>query len=125
MVAEEVQRLAERSAAPQKQIAAIVRTIQTDTQDAVSAMENRLGGRWLEGGQASDAAGQALAEIGDMSQMLAGLIENISTDTQQQAQSATGVASKMQDILRVTEQATVGTQRRQRRLANSPPWQPN
>ena len=46
-----------------------------------------------------------------MSRSLAGLIENISTDTQHQAQSATGVASKMQDILRVTEQATAGTQR--------------
>ena len=110
VVAEEVQRLAERSAEATKQIAAIVKTIQTDTQDAVSAMEQSTQGV-VEGAKLSDAAGQALAEIGDVSQMLAGLIENISTDTQQQAQSATGVASKMQDILRVTEQATVGTQR--------------
>jgi twitching motility protein PilJ len=65
----------------------------------------------VEGAKLSDAAGQALAEIGDVSRSLAGLIENISTDTQQQAQSATGVANKMQEILRVTEQATAGTQR--------------
>ncbi|MFA7291723.1 MAG: methyl-accepting chemotaxis protein [Rhodocyclaceae bacterium] len=110
VVAEEVQRLAERSAEATKQIAAIVKTIQTDTQDAVSAMEQSTQGV-VEGAKLSDAAGQALAEIGDVSRSLAGLIENISTDTQQQAQSATGVASKMQDILRVTEQATAGTQR--------------
>ncbi|MDQ5877998.1 MAG: twitching motility protein PilJ [Pseudomonadota bacterium] len=110
VVAEEVQRLAERSAEATKQIAAIVKTIQTDTQDAVSAMEQSTQGV-VEGAKLSDAAGQALAEIGDVSRMLAGLIENISTDTQEQAQSATGVASKMQDILRVTEQATAGTQR--------------
>lgn len=110
VVAEEVQRLAERSAEATKQIAAIVKTIQTDTQDAVSAMEQSTQGV-VEGAKLSDAAGQALAEIGNVSQMLAGLIENISTDTQQTAQSATGVASKMQDILRVTEQATAGTQR--------------
>ncbi|MDQ5941653.1 MAG: twitching motility protein PilJ [Pseudomonadota bacterium] len=110
VVAEEVQRLAERSAEATKQIAAIVNTIQTDTQDAVSAMEQSTQGV-VEGAKLSDAAGQALAEIGDVSRMLAGLIENISTDTQEQAQSATGVASKMQDILRVTEQATAGTQR--------------
>jgi twitching motility protein PilJ len=110
VVAEEVQRLAERSAEATKQIAAIVKTIQTDTQDAVSAMEQSTQGV-VEGAKLSDAAGQALAEIGDVSKSLAGLIENISTDTQQQAQSATGVASKMQDILRVTEQATAGTQR--------------
>jgi twitching motility protein PilJ len=110
VVAEEVQRLAERSAEATKQIAAIVKTIQTDTQDAVSAMEQSTQGV-VEGAKLSDAAGQALAEIGDVSRSLAGLIENISTDTQQQAQSATGVANKMQDILRVTEQATAGTQR--------------
>ncbi|MBW7902058.1 MAG: type IV pili methyl-accepting chemotaxis transducer N-terminal domain-containing protein [Rhodocyclaceae bacterium] len=110
VVAEEVQRLAERSAEATKQIAAIVKTIQTDTQDAVSAMEQSTQGV-VEGAKLSDAAGQALAEIGDVSKSLAGLIENISADTQRQAQSATGVASKMQDILRVTEQATAGTQR--------------
>jgi len=110
VVAEEVQRLAERSAEATKQIAAIVKTIQTDTQDAVSAMEQSTQGV-VEGAKRSDAAGQALAEIGDVSRMLAGLIETISTDTQQQAQSATGVASKMQGILRATEQATAGTQR--------------
>lgn len=110
VVAEEVQRLAERSAEATKQIAAIVKTIQTDTQDAVSAMEQSTQGV-VEGAKLSDAAGQALAEIGNVSKSLAGLIENISTDTQKQAQSATGVASKMQEILRVTEQATAGTQR--------------
>ncbi len=110
VVAEEVQRLAERSAEATKQIAAIVKTIQTDTQDAVSAMEQSTQGV-VEGAKLSDAAGQALAEIGNVSTRLASLIETISSDTQKQAQSATGVASKMQEILRVTEQATAGTQR--------------
>ena len=56
-------------------------------------------------------AGQALAEIGEVSQNLAELIEGISHATRQQADSATGVAGKMQDILRVTEQTTAGTQK--------------
>jgi len=110
VVAEEVQRLAERSGEATKQIAAIVKTIQTDTQDAVSAMEESTQGV-VEGAKLSDAAGQALAEIGEVSQNLADLIENISSATQQQADSATGVANKMQDILRVTEQTTAGTQK--------------
>ena len=46
-----------------------------------------------------------------MSQNLAELIENISDATRKQADAATGVAGKMQDILRVTEQTTVGTQK--------------
>ena len=110
VVAEEVQRLAERSGEATKQIAAIVKTIQTDTQGAVSAMEESTRGV-VEGAKLSDAAGQALAEIGDVSQNLAELIDKISAATRQQADSATGVAGKMQDILRVTEQTTAGTQK--------------
>ncbi|HJW04425.1 MAG TPA: methyl-accepting chemotaxis protein [Azospira sp.] len=108
VVAEEVQRLAERSAEATKQIAAIVKTIQTDTQDAVSAMEESTQGV-VEGAKLSDAAGRALSEIGNVSQNLASLIENISSATQEQAQSAAGVAETMKDILQVTEQTTAGT----------------
>ncbi|NHC07821.1 methyl-accepting chemotaxis protein [Azonexus fungiphilus] len=110
VVAEEVQRLAERSGEATKQIAAIVKTIQTDTQDAVSAMEQSTQGV-VEGAKLSDAAGQALAEIGQVSRNLAELIQSISSSTQSQANSATHVARLMQDILRVTEQTTAGTQR--------------
>jgi len=110
VVAEEVQRLAERSGEATKQIAAIVKTIQTDTQDAVFAMEQSTQGV-VEGAKLSDAAGQALSEIGLVSRDLADLIQNISTSTQNQADSATQVAGLMQDILRVTEQTTAGTQR--------------
>ena len=110
VVAEEVQRLAERSAEATKQIAAIVKTIQTDTQDAVSAMEESTQGV-VEGAKLSDAAGQALAEIGDVSRNLANLIEDISSSTRQQADSAANVAQRMQEILHITDQTSAGTQR--------------
>lgn len=110
VVAEEVQRLAERSAEATKQISALVKTIQTDTQDAVSAMEKSTQGV-VEGAKRSDAAGQALSEIGQVSRDLAALIENISAATQKQSQAATQVAELMQDILRITEQTTAGTTR--------------
>ncbi len=108
VVAEEVQRLAERSAEATKQIAAIVKTIQTDTHDAVSAMENSTQ-NVVEGAQLSDAAGQALEEISNVSQNLADLIESISGDTEKQATVATEVAKLMQNILHITEQTTTGT----------------
>jgi twitching motility protein PilJ len=109
VVAEEVQRLAERSGEATKQIAAIVKTIQADTHDAVSAMEYSTQGV-VEGAKLSDAAGQALTEISTVSTSLAGLIEHISTDTQAQAAIATTVAGRMQDILKITERTTTGTQ---------------
>ncbi|HEY7674956.1 MAG TPA: methyl-accepting chemotaxis protein [Burkholderiales bacterium] len=110
VVAEEVQRLAERSAEATKQIGAIVKTIQTDTQDAVSAMEKSTQGV-VEGARLSDAAGQALSEIGTVSQHLSRLIEGITATTQQQAKAASTVATSMQDILNITQQTTEGTKR--------------
>ncbi len=108
VVAEEVQRLAERSGEATKQIGALVRTIQTDTQDAVSAMEKSTEGV-VEGAKLSDAAGQSLANIGRISRQLAELIEAISRDTSVQAQSASGMATSMERMLTVNEQTSEGT----------------
>ncbi len=109
VVAEEVQRLAERSGEATKQIGAIVKTIQADTQDAVAAMEKSTTGV-VEGAKLSDAAGQALSEIDSVTKNLASLIQKISTDTQAQAASANKVARNMQDILEINRQTTAGTQ---------------
>ena len=109
VVAEEVQRLAERSAEATKQISALIRTIQADTQDAVSAMERSTQGV-VEGARLSDAAGQALGEIGTVSNQLAELIESISVTTNREAASAGTVAQSIQRILLVTEQTSEGTE---------------
>ncbi|MEG0820089.1 MAG: methyl-accepting chemotaxis protein [Burkholderiaceae bacterium] len=108
VVAEEVQRLADRSAEAAKQIGALVRTIQTDTQDAVAAMEKSTQGV-VEGAKLSDAAGTALTDIGSVSRQLSELIERIAVTTNDQAQSAGGVAQSIERILAVTEQTSQGT----------------
>ncbi len=110
VVAEEVQRLAERSAEATRQIGAIVKGIQTDTLDAVSAMEKSTHGV-VQGARLSDAAGQALGEIGEVSNQLARLIEQFTASAREQAQAAGKVAGNMQEILGVTGQTTEGTQR--------------
>ncbi len=108
IVAEEVQRLAERSGEATKQISALIRTIQTDTQDAVAAMEQSTQGV-VEGTRLSDDAGSALGEIGRVSSHLAELIEDFSDTTSKQAASAGTVAQSIQRILLVTEQTSEGT----------------
>ena len=108
VVAEEVQRLAERSAEATKQIAALVRTIQTDTQDAVAAMEKSTQGV-VEGARLSDSAGAALSEIDRVSRQLAELIERISHQALTEAQAANQVATSIQHIFAVTEQTGDGT----------------
>lgn len=108
VVAEEVQRLAERSAAATRRIALLVKTIQSDTQGAVAAMENSTQGV-IEGARLSNAAGDALADISTVSRQLTELIEGISNDTRQQAEVATQVARAMREILRINEQTGNGT----------------
>ena len=110
VVAEEVQRLAERSAEATKHIGAIVKSIQRDTQDAVDAMERSTRGV-VEGTRTADEADQALREIEKISNRLAELIGAISNATQQQAASAAQVAGKMKIILGVTQLTTEGTKK--------------
>ncbi|TXT35953.1 MAG: twitching motility protein PilJ, partial [Comamonadaceae bacterium] len=108
VVAEEVQRLAERSADATRQIAALVKAIQTDTQDAVGAMERSTQGV-VEGAKLSDNAGHALTEIDQVSRRLAELIEQISGATSREASLANEVAENIQHIFAVTEQTGEGT----------------
>lgn len=108
VVAEEVQRLAERSGDATRQIAALVKTIQTDTQDAVGAMERSTQGV-VEGTRLTDAAGSALGDIDRVSRRLAELIDQISNQALSEAQSANVVAANIQHIFAVTEQTGEGT----------------
>ena len=108
VVAEEVQRLAERSADATRQISSLVRTIQTDTQDAVAAMERSTQGV-VEGARLSDNAGTRLTEIDQVSRRLSELIQQISDSTSREATLANSVADSIQNIFAVTEQTSDGT----------------
>jgi hypothetical protein len=89
-------------------ISALVKAIQTDTQDAVAAMERSTHGV-VEGAKLSDTAGTALIEIDRVSRRLAELIEQISKATSAEAASADLVADNIQHIFAVTEQTGEGT----------------
>lgn len=108
VVADEVQRLAERSAAATKQIEALVKTIQTDTNEAVISMEDTTSEVVSGAGLAQDA-GVALEEIESVSTNLAELIQNISNAARQQAASAGHISNTMNVIQEITAQTSAGT----------------
>jgi len=108
VVADEVQRLAERSSNATKQIEALVKTIQTDTNEAVISMEQSTSGV-VNGARLAEDAGDALEGIVNVSTHLAELIGNISGSTDQQARAANNVTDTMNVIQEITLQTNAGT----------------
>ncbi len=108
VVADEVQRLAERSGAAAKQISALVKTIQSDTNEAVSSMEQTTA-EVVQGTRLAQDAGVSLGEIEGVSKSLAEIIENISDAARQQAASAGKISNTMKSIQEISTAATDGT----------------
>ncbi len=103
VVADEVQRLAERAANATKQIEVLVRTIQTDTNEAVVSMERSttdvVGGALL-----AENAGAALEEIEQVSNQIASLVQNISASARQQAAASGNISKNMQVVREISSQ---------------------
>ncbi len=108
VVADEVQRLAERSASATKQIETLVKTIQTDTNEAVISMEQTTSDV-VRGANLTKDAGIALDEIQSVSEHLAKLIASISDAAQLQAASAGHIANTMNVVQEITSQTTSAT----------------
>ncbi|AHC63093.1 chemotaxis protein [Pseudomonas aeruginosa LES431] len=117
VVADEVQRLAERSSAATKQIEALVKTIQTDTNEAVISMEQTTS-EVVRGARLAQDAGVALEEIEKVSKTLAALIQNISNAARQQASSAGHISNTMNVIQEITSQTSAGTTATARSIGN-------
>ncbi len=115
-VATEVQRLAERSDQSLRKIVGLIRTMQSETQNAVSAMEASTQ-EVVNGAQTTSRAGEALTKIEEVSSELNGLIAAITEATQQQTHEAKVITDSMSDILQIStstargvEQTTTGIQ---------------
>ena len=108
VVADEVQRLAERAANATKQIEVLVRTIQTDTNEAVVSMERSttdvVGGALL-----AENAGAALHEIEQVSKQIASLVQNISASARGQSSAAQNIARNMQVLREISAQSADST----------------
>ncbi len=108
VVADEVQRLAERSANATRQIEVLVKTIQSDTNEAVVSMERSttdvVGGALL-----AENAGAALDEIESVSNQIANLVQNISGTSREQAVASTDITRNMGVLREVSSQTAEAT----------------
>ncbi|MBW8368436.1 MAG: methyl-accepting chemotaxis protein [Arenimonas sp.] len=117
VVADEVQRLAERASNATKRIEALVQTIQSDTNEAVSSMEQTTA-EVVAGARLAEDAGLALGEIEKVSNDLADLIQNISQAARQQSNAATSITATMSVIQEITTQTSHGANQTAESIGN-------
>ncbi|TVO70837.1 methyl-accepting chemotaxis protein [Sedimenticola selenatireducens] len=108
VVADEVQRLAERSGNATKQIEALVKTIQADTNEAVSSMEATTT-EVVAGAKLAEDAGEALKEIESVSNQISERIQRVADSAQHQSEEASRVNDTMSVIQEITTQTSDGT----------------
>lgn len=117
VVADEVQRLAERASNATKRIETLVQAIQSDTNEAVSSMEQTTS-EVVAGARLAEDAGTALGEIEKVSSDLSNLIQNISQAAQQQTFAATNITQTMNTIQSITAQTSQGASQTAESIGN-------
>jgi len=117
VVADEVQRLADRSGQASRQINELVNTIQRDTNDAVSSMEQATR-EVVEGTNLADAAGRALGEIERESEQLTNLIQQTAEKTLEHSKTASQISSRMTSIRVTTSEAVQGVRNTAHSISN-------
>ncbi|TWG89491.1 twitching motility protein PilJ [Luteimonas sp. J16] len=117
VVADEVQRLAERASNATKRIETLVQTIQSDTNEAVSSMEQTTS-EVVAGARLAEDAGTALGEIESVSNNLANLILGISQAAKQQSEAASDITSTMNTIQAITAQTSQGANQTAQSIGN-------
>lgn len=109
VVADEVRKLAERTTKATKEIASMIKAIQSDTTGAVSSMEE--GTRKVSGGiNLADKAGTSLREIVEVSQQVMDMVAQIAAASEEQSSASEQISKNVEAISTVTNETGAGTQ---------------
>ncbi len=102
VVAEEVERLAERASEATKRITVLIKSVQTETNEAISAMEATTR-EVVEGSHVAGEAGERLAQIEEVSRQITGMVKEISAVSRQQAAGSDQVAASVSEVSQATQ----------------------
>lgn len=109
VVADEVRKLAERTTKATKEIADMIKTIQTDTHEAVNSI-NRGNSEVLSGKELAAKAGKSLEEIISSSNNVLSSITQVAAASEEQSTSAEQISKNIESINAVTQQSAAGVQ---------------
>lgn len=107
IVAEEVERLAERATEAAQRITVLIQSVQKETNEAISAMEATTR-EVVEGSSVAAEAGERLSLIETVSQHISDLVRGISEVARRQADSSEQVASAVAEVSRATQTTAAG-----------------
>jgi methyl-accepting chemotaxis protein len=107
VVAEEIRKLAERSARATRDVGTLIKSIQNETREALTAME--LGMKEVKGGSGlASQASRALQDISEAVRQSSELMEEISAASEEQARVTRNLAAAMQTISSITLETSAG-----------------
>jgi methyl-accepting chemotaxis protein len=109
VVADEVRKLAERTTKATKEIANMIKLIQTETQKAVEEMYNGKQ-EALKGKQKAEVAGKSLQNIINETDVVSQLISQVAATSEQQSATAEQISRNVETILNVTNESSKGIQ---------------
>jgi methyl-accepting chemotaxis protein len=109
VVADEVRKLAERTATATKEISTMISNIQTETKQAVGAMKNS-GSRVNSGVSTAVDAGNSLQEIIAAAERAGEMVKEITKASEQQSVTTQHVQENVEQINRLVHESAVGSQ---------------
>jgi len=109
VVADEVRKLAERTGKATAEIAEMIKSIQTETDEAVRVMESGIE-EVGKGRELADQAGSSLNEIVTMSQNVMTMIESIATAAEEQSSASEQISHNIESISSVARETANGAQ---------------
>jgi methyl-accepting chemotaxis protein len=109
VVADEVRKLAERTTKATKEIAGMIKKIQSDTAGAVTSMEQGTG-EVERGKDLADRAGASLQEIVGVSQKVTDMVTQIAAASEEQSSASEQISKNVEAISKVTGETAQGTQ---------------